>query len=175
MKFCIKKEFNVDEKINGQTPIDLAYNIRNFQIILELLNANSTFPREFKHTDVTPELKPFVEMCKSLHDNIKSNNKSKVKEIIEKNPKLRHFYDLQNNSALTCLIVNRKFKVYHTLIKREITFGYHEDTDTILGELSQNRIDSLNKINRKFSREILQLSYEKECERNSKTKMSCFC
>lgn len=105
--YLIKSGFDVTYQIDGSYAVDLlkkdsnAYN----QIVLALLQANSPFPKEFNQEGLTKVLNHFINIMKQMHQAVEERNLDKIKEISEKNPRLRHFYlpnldvDSQNMSA----------------------------------------------------------------------------
>lgn len=152
VKRCLALGFDVHVNVKGQTAADLAYNGQNFAILLELLKANSLFPSNFNLNEVSDEIKSFVKIGKSMHENIKANNATKVNEIIDKNPFLRHFYDIENHSAMNFVLALKNFEIYEIFTEKNIFFGPKEDIDGILSHLTSDDKKNLEKINKKYKK-----------------------
>ncbi|KAL7029854.1 hypothetical protein ACKWTF_006396 [Chironomus riparius] len=100
------------------------------KIILCLLGANSRFPSDFEYEKASKEVQEFVDKCESLHYDVDDDNFDGIKEKLESNPDLIHFYERNSESLLAYSLRMKKFKIFEFLDK-EITTGCHEDLDEV--------------------------------------------
>ncbi|KAG5667534.1 hypothetical protein PVAND_015513 [Polypedilum vanderplanki] len=130
--------FNINHKtIEDQTAADIAWENKNQKILLELLNANSTFPKDFDEHECSEEIKKFLKVTNELHKAIENNNKEKVEIILNENKKLRHFYNSSNNSAAAIAINNPE--IYKLLTDKNCSIGPLEGKEELL-KLPQKHI-----------------------------------
>lgn len=132
VRTLLKLGFNVHNSVNKVTAMDLAYNNRHYDVMLELLINNSLYPENFSTNEVSDELKAFVELGETLHKAIIAKDSKKVLEILNNNLSQKFFYDTCNNSALTYALVRKSFKVYEIFLVRNFSFGPFEQIDEIL-------------------------------------------
>lgn len=95
IKFFIKSGFDVTYQIKSQHPVDFVNKKNNekySEVVLELLKANSPFPKDFNVDGVSQELKDFTNLMAVMHKAIKDKNIKKIKEIVEKHKQLNNFY-----------------------------------------------------------------------------------
>lgn len=94
IKFFIKSGFDVTYQIKSQHPVDFVKknNEKYSEVVLELLKANSPFPKDFNVDGVSQELKDFTNLMAVMHQAIKDKNIQKIKEIVEKHKQLNNFY-----------------------------------------------------------------------------------
>lgn len=95
IKFFIKSGFDVTYQIERQHPVDFVNKKNNekySEVVLELLKANSPFPKDFNVDGVSQELKDFTNLMAVMHQAIKDKNIQKIKEIVEKHKQLNNFY-----------------------------------------------------------------------------------
>lgn len=145
---------DVDFEVNCETAASLAFAAGHQNIVLTLLKANSKFPKNFSSENASDELKQFVELSAELHDRIKNEKEKNLTEIFTQNPTLRHFYDLNNNSALKVAIVKKKFSIIKILLENKIFLGPHEDMDEIRNSLSTSEKRELREIHMKSSSDV---------------------
>lgn len=95
IKFFIKSGFDVTYQVKRQHAVDFVKrkNLETYsEIVLELLKANSPFPRDFNEEGVTDALKSFVSLMADMHRAIKDKNMKKIIEIIDSQQQLTNFY-----------------------------------------------------------------------------------
>ncbi|KAL7013248.1 hypothetical protein ACKWTF_015296 [Chironomus riparius] len=79
VNLCLKSGFNVNEKVHETTAVDLAWNNQHFHIVLDLLKANSCFPKNFEIKLATKEIKEFMEI-KRLEEHPLLESESPIKD-----------------------------------------------------------------------------------------------
>ncbi|XP_070493074.1 uncharacterized protein [Chironomus tepperi] len=126
VNFCLKSGFNVNEIVNGCTAVDLAWTNQHFDIVLDLLLANSYFPKNFEVRLASKEIQAFVDVTLELHGSILDGNVHKIEDILWKYPNLRHFYSIQNKSAAGIAMVNGKFDICEVLDVNNVFVGPDE-------------------------------------------------
>ncbi len=104
----INRGFEFDEEIDGHTAAELAFANKHFGVVLNLLKSNSRFPTNFDVQTAPNELQEFSLINEELHDCILKENEEKMEEIFNKNPSLRHFYNLENKSAIRVALEIKK-------------------------------------------------------------------
>lgn len=156
--FFIKFGFDIHVTVDGMTAADLAYHQKNFDGLLKLLEANSLFPSDFDETTVesSEELLSFIDLSRKMHESIESNDQDYVKEILTSNSNLRHFYDIKNNSAITCALVNTRFIIFEILTSFKIFFGPKEDFDGIMDSLSEKAKRKIKRIHERHSQSLME-------------------
>ncbi|KAG5669142.1 hypothetical protein PVAND_017037 [Polypedilum vanderplanki] len=140
----LKLSFDVNEKYEAKRLVDIAWENDDQDIVLELLNANSYYPENFNESKANEEIQKFIQNSKKLHTAIKKNVQKEVKEILEKNKNLRHFFTTSNISALNSALKCENFEIYKILYKESKTFGPNEKFDKSLNEEFYKRIAKLN-------------------------------
>lgn len=143
--------FDVNEMIDGVHAIDLAYKIKNYDTILVLLKGNSKFPAEFieNMAEFPFDLRKFIITSKSMHSAILLKDVQEVLHILVQNPKLKHFYDVKNQSAYALALKQRAFDVYKLLIDKKLSHGPHESFEDIIGTFTSEEREELREINHK--------------------------
>jgi hypothetical protein len=107
--------------------IDYAWGNRDHDIVLELLKANSNYPKDFKASKTTDEVMEFVKISIDMHEAIRQNDQERVAEILDKNEDLRYFFDSHNLSAANLALKNRNTAIYRLLVEHNVTFGPNEN------------------------------------------------
>lgn len=93
VKYFIKCGLPVLYRINENYAIDYAYKGRYENIMLELLEANSVFPKNFEPNCDSPDLINFIELMKAMHQSVRRNDKITVSKIINQNSHLKYFFN----------------------------------------------------------------------------------
>ncbi|KAL7013547.1 hypothetical protein ACKWTF_015459 [Chironomus riparius] len=73
------------------------------KIIMSLLRLNSRFPAKkvgFEYKKASPEVQEFINMCEGLHKLLGENRLKELKERIDNEPHLCHFYDRNNQGIM---------------------------------------------------------------------------
>ncbi|XP_070505873.1 uncharacterized protein [Chironomus tepperi] len=128
----------------------IAYNNQQFDVLLVLLQENFPYPECIDINLCSEEVQEFHKTSSELHKMIKVNNSSKICEILSKNPDLRYFYNLSNESALAVALASRSLDIYKILVSNKIFFGPHEDVDELLKPLGQRDRRTLREYNYKY-------------------------
>ncbi|KAG5666757.1 hypothetical protein PVAND_014768 [Polypedilum vanderplanki] len=133
LKLPIDVNWKIYKEVKGKVDFDLAIDIawsrRNFQIVYELLNANSMYPKDFKEEEkeeAFDDIKNFYEISKDMFEAIQSNNKDKVLKVLEKKPYLRYFFNKSNTSAIKFAVREKTFEIYQILCEHNVTYGPDE-------------------------------------------------
>lgn len=157
VKVLLRLGFDVHNTVEGVTAMTLAYNNQHFGVVLELLKHHSLYPENFDAEGVTDEVKDFLEISDLMHKSIIDNDEEKVLEILGNNPSAKFYYNTDNNSALTCSLVRKSFKIYEHFLTKGLTFGPFEDIHGILdflnGDPKAQR--TLKRIHEKHSKPLI--------------------
>lgn len=70
----IERGFDVNVKLNNKTPIDLAWEKKNNDVVYVLLKAGSKYPAGFDQKNASENIKIFVKITMDLHDCIRNDN-----------------------------------------------------------------------------------------------------
>ncbi|CAH1735235.1 unnamed protein product [Chironomus riparius] len=125
VNFLLDASFTAEcQGMNAQT---LAYNKRHFDVLLALLNANLRYPQSIEIQDCPDNIKEFANISSSLNEAMLKRDSLKVLEILNKNPQMRHFYDLCNQSAPAFALKNKLWDIYSILVSKNVVFGLYED------------------------------------------------
>lgn len=136
----------INEKVGLTTPVELAWTKRNFDIIHLLLEANAEFP--FSYSILTDEielpasLKTFIKTMNNFHRLVHEENIEELSEIIDQNPRLKHFYNLGCVSAVMHALRTNKFEVFEFLTSKNLEIGLKEDFYENLHQKQKNAIKS---------------------------------
>ncbi|KAG5669826.1 hypothetical protein PVAND_000119 [Polypedilum vanderplanki] len=155
--------FDINHKtLSDETAADIAWekNYQNF--LLELLKANSTYPKNFKAAQCNQAVVEIYIKSLRMHAAIRAGNHKSIKKILKRNKNLRYYYDEDNVSASTVAIENSKISNYEQLIEENCSFGPLENFNEILerlkATLDEEKFDNVKyTINNIHSRNILQL------------------
>lgn len=134
IKYFINLGFDVTYKIDDLYAIDFLEPDSNkySEMVLELLKANSPFPKKFYDQKISNGLRKFVSINEEMHQAIKDKNIERIEEIIKENPSQRHFYipkpnvKSKNISAFEFARRMNFFKVLSIFKKEFITPGPFE-------------------------------------------------
>jgi hypothetical protein len=146
--------FSVNEKINGKSAADLACENNQQNVLLTLLKSDSKYPSNFNRTTASESLKKYTEDILKFFNSIEEDNSENILNFLQKNPSLRHIYNLQNISAAAKAIDLKKFKIYEILLKNNVFMSPDEEIE----EITQNYYDDdelrrLREIHQKSSKE----------------------
>jgi len=146
----------MESQLSGSeiTAQSLAYKNQHSDVLLKLLQANFTFPESTDIKQCSEAVKNFIETSEELHEAIKSKNMQKLEEIIKTYPKLRHFYNLSNESVMKVAVNLKQMKVYEFLVAKNLSFGPHEDTDKIWNSLTITDREDLHDIHIKYLKDM---------------------
>ncbi|KAG5666719.1 hypothetical protein PVAND_014732 [Polypedilum vanderplanki] len=147
LRELLKLPFDINHKSNeDEKAADIAWKNKNQEILLELLNANSTFPKDFDENKCSGGIKNFLEISKRMHKAITDNNKGEVLNILKENKSLRYYYNKSNVSAAAAAIKNEE--IYQMLINNNCSIGKQENTAEIMSHLDYDKLQSLWQIHK---------------------------
>lgn len=162
VKNLISRGEEVNFEVDGETAASLAFSGGHYQIVLELLKANSKLPHNYQHEIVSDELKTFVNLGNEMHlrtwnarKDEEEELKSYLRENIEVNPCLRYFFDDENSSLLRRSVLAKKFSVYEFLLSLNIFLAPHESMDELTWYLTSEERSELSEINLKASPNLM--------------------
>ncbi|KAL7013452.1 hypothetical protein ACKWTF_015405 [Chironomus riparius] len=163
VKFFIKCGINVNLKNSEQKkPADIAFEFGLYDILLQLLRANSMLPQLFYLPFNAPtELTTLVNLSTKLHQLIKDikercdnesadiskNDIELIDNIISKYPDLKYWYSMSNESAATKAICLKKFGTYNFLLHSGLFVGPYEEIELIKKNLSEDEQHKIREIN----------------------------
>jgi len=136
------------------TAQSLAWNGHHFDVLLEFLKANFTFPPHIDVSKCSEELKSFIVASEEFHKMIEVGSKDRLDEILRQHPNLRYFYNLSNESALKVALDLNLMDIYEFLVSRNLIFGPHEDIDGIFDCLSLEECENIYTIYRNHSKDL---------------------
>lgn len=122
--------------------IDIAWELKQFECLSELLDADHCFPRGFCLQNIPASDPSFTKISKIitnrtiLHDAIKSGSIQEIINFIDSNPRLKCAYDLSNQSVLTVALKAKKFDIYSLLRAKGFSSGVDESFDSVMNSLS---------------------------------------
>ncbi|KAG5669285.1 hypothetical protein PVAND_017175 [Polypedilum vanderplanki] len=137
VKDILKLSIDVNSKIylkqnNELVPflaIDYAYGKSNYEIVYELLNANSMFPKKFNQIEASKKsekLRYFIENADRMTKAIKNNNIEEIILILKANLHLRHFFNVYNISAMRFAVRKENLEIYRIFSESGVSFGPDE-------------------------------------------------
>lgn len=142
-----------------KTAADIAFEQRNLNILILLIENNSKYPNMLDNSLRIPyEIQDIISDTNSLHNLITSINEDyfinfndsyveQIKNIIRKRPNLQYWYNVSNKSAVAHAIVTKKFKTYNILLQLGLFVGPSEDIKFIKSLLSDNEREEIRQIN----------------------------
>ncbi|XP_070501248.1 uncharacterized protein [Chironomus tepperi] len=139
---------------NDITAQNLALKNQHFEILLKLLEANFKFPESIDKNQCPEGINKFIVASEEFHEAIKANNLQKLQFFLEIYPKLRHFYNFSNESAMKVAVDYKQMKVYELLVAKNLSFGPHEDTDKIWNSLTITDREDLHDIHIKYLKDM---------------------
>lgn len=150
----IKLEFDLSHRgIDDKTAVDLAMNHQMFDVVVELVEADSVFPKNFNIASIPSgsaafsRLEALIEERKKLHELVASGENDKVREKCRENYGLRFCYDVNNKALLTQALEHKKFEIFSILQGAGFSRGADSTYDQILDKLDlreKNQIASMN-------------------------------
>lgn len=155
VKKLIARGEEVNNEVDGETPISLAFDRGHHEVVVTLLKANSKFPCNFKAKISSDEFKIFLNLSLNMHNFAKNGDCDKVKALITENPALEYFYSPDNDSVLKTAILNGKFEIYELLLSLNIFLAPHESMDDLLDNLNYSQRKKFSEINFKLSPELV--------------------
>ncbi|KAG5666962.1 hypothetical protein PVAND_014966 [Polypedilum vanderplanki] len=139
--------FDINQKtIDGKTAADIAWQKNNQEIFLHLLQANSTYPKDFNVNHASIAVMIFLEIAESLHEAIFNNDRQKVEEILLQNSNQLHFYNSSNVSAITAAIAKVDYEYFELLTEHYVIFGQNENVDEIFTHFLRHQTKMKQKI-----------------------------
>lgn len=152
VNYFIKSNLPVTFRIGEEYAIDLAYKNKHFEVVLALLEANSPFPKDFNVNSASDGVKEFVNLMKDMHEAINKDDKEKVQQIVEENPNLRYFFNLESETAIGAALRQVACESYEVLMLKNLSYKSAEDYKSILESLSLEDREKIRQINFKHTR-----------------------
>jgi len=146
IKYLLEYGFDIDDLACGKSAADLAWENHHYNIVLKLLQANSLFPRNYNKTEATDGIRKFVDQTRKLRNLIRKNRIDQVREILDENINLRHFYSTKNISADALALLCKNIEIYKLLVSRNVYIGPKEDINKILKNLNEKNRENLQGI-----------------------------
>jgi len=137
-----------EQEIRAQ---DLAWQSNHYDIVLTLMKAGLTYPKDFTISECSNELRKFCTTSEELHLAVDARNKNKINEIISQSEKLHPFYNRSNESAAKTALSNKFIDVYDLLVSRQVFLGRNELLHDFWGIFSEYEREQLRKIHFKNS------------------------
>lgn len=149
----ISYKFKVNETINDESAISIAMHGQYYDIVEMLLKHNSMFPKNIKNVS-NPAIKKIIDTCPNLHqlitDHSKNNSKiSEIAKIFDDNLTMRHFFNIENQSAAFFAIKSSKLDIYELLASKNIVIGPNERISDAINDFKE--FEKIYKINKKYT------------------------
>jgi ankyrin repeat protein len=151
----IEHACDFDEKIDGKSATEMAYERGHFEILLNLFKANFCFPKKFDQSNVSDELKSFVVLSENFHVSVRNQEIAKIEQTLSENSNLKYFYNIENKSALKYALEFRKIGSYETLITGGLSLGAHEHFLDIISDYQRSDQIRLRELHVKLAPTIL--------------------
>lgn len=143
VNFLLKCSYDINQTRDvDETAAAVAWQKENYEIFVMLLKENSLFPINFlsnlkqqKERGKVKNVLMFINDLNSLHENIKRGRMNEVRDFLERNPTIRHAYNIRNESAAATALRSEQFAIYEYLTSQGVCLGFHED----IGEILQNQ------------------------------------
>lgn len=74
----------------------------------------------------------------NIHDAINAGDLNGVLDCINEEPRERHFYNEQNESAAATAIKKKQFNIYDQLLSKKVNLGLREDIKELVKHLTEN-------------------------------------
>ncbi|XP_037037942.1 uncharacterized protein LOC119075580 [Bradysia coprophila] len=130
VKYLLKQHVDVSHKANDKCAVDLAWERKHFNVVLELLKANSKFPTDKSFREGLPTaIQNFVDVCDGMHRAINDKDEEKIRNIANDNPRLRHFFNVDSNSSAMDHTLRKgkgHVEIYELLFRLNIYWGPNE-------------------------------------------------
>ena len=137
-----------NSNVNAQ---NLALEKQHFDVIFELVQANLVYSDSFDVSQCSGKMREFYEIIESFHDSIRTNDVSKVKEVLDQFPNQRYFYNSSNESALKIAILSDSIETYELLLSRKVMFGPHEESEELFQQLGDISKKAIREIHNKYT------------------------
>jgi len=151
VKILLKLGMSTNIPRNNVDAQTLAWNGRHFDVLYVLAENNLMYPKEMDFNLSAGLLKNLCDSTEQLHDFILTKNIEKVQEILNMYPKLQHFYNSKNESALKIAIQNDSIEMYEILLSQKFRFGPHENPEEYLEDLDDDSKRLVEIIHNKYS------------------------
>lgn len=186
VKFLLKCNLDLNRTTwKGDKASDLAYKKNNFEILCELLKADSPFPRiENRQQVENSSLREIISARDDFHEFIQDNefNDEVCKAIctfIDTNSQISCAYSEKNISALTTAVQYKKFDTYLYLRSQGFSNGIDDTFHEVCANLKsseKNKIAGLNLscFKAPVSEHILELLSRSKLGFNVKNRHECF-
>lgn len=148
------------EDRSEQSITDFLWCKEDFESIINLLLADSPFPREYEEHKLRfrKTLKPiylirftaFISRHQALRKSIEDDDIEAVEDFVKSNRKIKHAYDDKNKCALTFALENKKFKIYALLRSKGFAKGVDRKHDEEILLLNPKEKKTLNNEIRKY-------------------------
>lgn len=147
------------------------------KIILELLNANSQFPKKifnFKFEKVPKEVQKFIDICESMHRAVEHHDTKNLNKIIKEFPHLRFFYDRFNESVLIYALKRQRIDALD-VIKDKLSIRHDESLSEIFYEFSIPDLEEeINSSTNKLPHPQILLLIAKSRLQNARNPQKCW-
>ncbi|XP_070506418.1 uncharacterized protein [Chironomus tepperi] len=151
VRILLKLGMNTNMPNNNINAQILAWKNQHYDVIYELIQANLVYPDSFDISQCSQKLQDFYKVIESFHDSIIDNDKLKAKEVIDKFPNQRYFYNSSNESALKIAVINNSIQMYEFLLSKKIMFGPHEESKDFFQQLSDTSKRAIREIHNKYT------------------------
>lgn len=151
VKILLKLGMSTNIPRNNVDAQTLAWNGRHFDVLYALAGNNLIYPKDMDFNLCAGLLKNLCDSTEQLHDFILTKNSEKVQEILNMYPKLQHFYNSKNESALKIAIQNDSIEIYEILLSQKLRFGPHENPEEYLEDLDDESKRLIEIIHNKYS------------------------
>lgn len=156
VKFLLENNCNVkavDDSIYSAA--DCALKNRNYDVLLDLLLADSPFPenfqlshiQRFQNRSIFEELMTSIEM---FHENIRENRIKEIRKFMDEYPKMKHVYTSNNQCALTTALTAKRFDIYSFLRSEGFSEGIDGKCRETLKILKISEREEIKIENRKY-------------------------
>ncbi|KAG5684160.1 hypothetical protein PVAND_013401 [Polypedilum vanderplanki] len=139
----------LNENDDDATAADLAWEMRNHEILFKLLQNNSPFPAKFEKIQeleqTSIEIKLLMKDLNEMHEAINKMNFEDIEKYLVKYSNLIYFYNITNNSAIRIAAEKDDKRIYDLLLKSGCKIGPFEDYKIILKYL-QNDPSYINEL-----------------------------
>ncbi|XP_070507937.1 uncharacterized protein [Chironomus tepperi] len=150
----LKMGFETDSPFKFINAQSLACENRHFDVLFLLLKSNLRYPVLMDVNECSEDIRSFINISDSLHQHIKSNNMSAVKDIVAENSNLRYFYNTSNESAASIALKCKNIEIYEFLMTNEVYFGPHENTEIIMEDLDYDTQRIVRELHFKHSKDL---------------------
>lgn len=163
LKFLISCGLNVNKKDGlGSTASDYAWENKNLACLIQLLNADAPFPKQYGResgnlSDVKDNVMDKAAEMQNFHENIREGNLTEVQSFVRKNPNLRFAYNQRNQCALTTALAFQQLEIYGFL--RSVFYEPGVDS-----EIHNSLISQLPECAKKWLRLELKQHFNKPVE-----------